>query len=48
MKKFEFTGMVQNVTVPVRQISARSVENIAATEASVEESLNVSHVVLKC
>ena len=37
MEKFE----VQNVPVPVRQRSARSVENIAV-EASVEESPSVS------
>ena len=30
----------------MRQISVRSVENIAAAEASVEESPNVSHVIL--
>ena len=42
MEKFESTGTVQNVPVPVRQRSARSVENIAAAEASVEESPNVS------
>ena len=40
VKKFESTGTVQNV--PVRQRSARSVENIAAAEASVEESPNMS------
>ena len=34
--KFELTGTEQNVPVPVRQRSARSVENIAAAEASVE------------
>ena len=39
VEKFEFTGTVQNVPVPVRQ---RSVENIAAAEASVEERPNVS------
>ena len=33
---------VQNVSVPVRQRSDRSVQNIAAAEASVEESPNVS------
>ena len=42
VEKFEFTGIVQNVPEPVRQRSARSVENIAAAEASVEESPNVS------
>ena len=41
-KKFESTGTVQNVPVPVRQESARSVENIAAAQASVEESPNES------
>ena len=41
-KKFESTGTVQNVPVPVRQRSTRSVENIAAAEASVEESPNES------
>ena len=40
--KFESTGTVQNVPVPVRQRSVRSVENIAAAEAAVEESPNVS------
>ena len=34
--------MQQNVAMPVRQRSARSVENIAAAEASVEESPHVS------
>ena len=42
MEKFESTGTVQNVPVPVGQRSARSVENVAAAEASVEESPNVS------
>ena len=42
VEKFESTGTVQNVPVPVRQRTARSVENIAAAEASVEESANVS------
>ena len=42
MEIFECTGTVQNVPVPVRQRCARSAENIAAAEASVEESLNVS------
>ena len=42
MKKFEFTGIVQNVPVPVRQRRTRSVENIATAETSVEESPNVS------
>ena len=42
MKKFESTGTVQNVPVPVGQRSARSVEYIAADEVSVEESPNVS------
>ena len=36
VEKFESTGTVQNVPVPVRQRSAGSVENIAAAEASVE------------
>ena len=40
--KFESTGTVQKIPVPVRQRSARSVENIAAAEASVEENPNVS------
>ena len=35
VEKFESTGTVQNVPVPVTQRSARSVENIAAAEASV-------------
>ena len=42
MEKFESTGTVENVPVPVRQRSARSVENIAAVEATVEEIPNVS------
>ena len=42
MEQFESTGTVQNVAVPVRQRSVRSVENIAAAEASVEERPNVS------
>ena len=42
VQKFESTDTVQNVSVPVRQRSARSVENIATAEASVEESPNVS------
>ena len=42
VEKFESTGRVQNILLPVRQTSARSVENIAAAEASVEESQNVS------
>ena len=37
VEKLESTGTVQNVHVPVRQKSARSVENIA-----VEESPNVA------
>ena len=41
VEKFESTGTVQNVPVPVRQRSVRSVENIAAAEALVEESPNV-------
>ena len=40
--KFETTGTVQNVAVPVRQRSVRSVENIAATEVWIEESPDVS------
>ena len=49
VEKSESTGTVQNVAVPVRKRSARRVENIAAAEASVEESPNVSlsQVVLK-
>ena len=42
MEKFEYTGIEQNVSVPVTQRSARSVENIADADASVEESPNVS------
>ena len=42
VEKFEATATVQNVSVPVSQRSARNVENIAAAEASVEESVNVS------
>ena len=44
VEKFEYTGTAQNVPMPVRQRSARSIENIAAAEASVEESPNVFHV----
>ncbi|XP_050530953.1 uncharacterized protein LOC126899769 [Daktulosphaira vitifoliae] len=42
VEKFESTGTVQNVPVPVRQRSARSVENIAAASASIEEDPNQS------
>ena len=42
MKKFESIVTVQNITVPVRQKSVSSVENIAAAEALVEESPNLS------
>ena len=42
VEKFESPGTVQNVPVPVRQRSARSVQNFASSEASVEESPNVS------
>ena len=42
VEKLKSTGTIQSVAVPVRQRSARSVENIAAAEASAEESLNVS------
>ena len=42
MEKCESTGTVQNVPVPVGQRSARSLENVAAAEASAEESPNVS------
>ena len=38
---FESAGTVENVPVPVRQRSARSVEHTVAAEASVEESPNV-------
>ena len=41
VKKLESTGTLQNVLVPVRQRSARNVENIATAEASVEEIPNV-------
>ena len=37
MKKFESTGTIQNVPVPVRQRSVRSVENITAASASIAE-----------
>ena len=40
VEKFEST--VQNVPVPVRPRKARGVENIAAAEASVAESPNMS------
>ena len=42
VEKFEPTGTAENVPVPVRQRSARSVENIAATEASVEENVSLT------
>ena len=42
VEKCESIGIVQNVPVPVRQRSARSIENIAAAGTLVEESLNVS------
>ena len=42
VEKFESTGTVQNVPVPVRQRNARSVENIAAASASIEEDSNQS------
>ena len=42
VEKFESIGTLQNVPVPVRQRSARSVENIAAAEVLVEESPSVS------
>ena len=42
VEQFESTGTIQNVAVPVGQRSARTVENIAAAEASVEESPNMS------
>ena len=37
VEKFESTGTEQNVSVPMRQINARSIENISAAEATVEE-----------
>ena len=42
VEKFDYTGTVQHVAVPTCRWSARSIENIAAAEASVEESPNVS------
>ena len=42
VEKFESTGKVQNVSVPMRQRSTRSVENIGAAEASVEASPNLA------
>ena len=41
--KFESTGTVQNVLLPVRQRSARSIQNIAAAEASVEVDVVVTN-----
>ena len=41
VEKFESTCTVQNDAMPVRQRSARGVQNISAAEASVEESPNV-------
>ena len=43
-EKIESTGIVQNVAVPGRQRSARSVENIAAAEASIVSSTSFSGV----
>ena len=48
VEKFEYTDTVENVRVPVRQRSVRSVENLALAEASVEESPNVSHTLFSC
>ena len=42
MEKFESTGTVQNVLLPVRQRSVRSVEHTTVAKASLEESPNVS------
>ena len=42
VQKFESTSTAQNVTLPVRQRRALHVDSIAAIEASVEESPNVS------
>ena len=42
VEKFESTGTVQNVAMAVKQRSTRSVGNIAAAEASVEESPKVT------
>ena len=42
VKKFESTFSLHDVPVPVRARSARSVENIAAASASVQEDANVS------
>ena len=42
VEKFESTGTVQNVLLPVRQRSVRSVEHTTVAKASLEESPNVS------
>ena len=42
VEKFESTGTVQKIAVPVRQRSDRSVEHVAVVETSVEENPNVS------
>ena len=42
VEKLECIGPAQNVPMPVTQRSARSVQNFASSEASVEESPNVS------
>ena len=48
LAKFVSTGTVQNVPVPVRQRSARSVENIVALGLQLKKAqMCLSHVVLK-
>ena len=42
VEKFESIATVQSVPVPVKQRTARNVENIVAAEASFEETPNVS------
>ena len=42
VEKFASTGTGEDFPVPVRQRSSRSVDKIAAAEASTEESPNVS------
>ena len=47
MSKFESTGTVQNITVPVTQSSARSVENIDVVVANFENDLGLQHYKIK-
>ena len=42
MQKFEGTGVVTNIEIPVHHRCARSAENIAIASASIAEYPNVS------